>query len=161
MAVAQTFCLPAPAQRGRRGQPRQRGMMLIEALIALLIFSIGILGIIGLQASAVQQSTDAKNRAEAAYLADQLMGRMWVDNRSVGNLQAKYQSCGSSCPGFWAWYGSVKATLPGVADSIADTQPQVSVDDTGIVTISVFWRATSDDASTAPHRYDLQAQIAQ
>jgi type IV pilus assembly protein PilV len=155
MAAALSFHPSAAASR------RQRGMMLIEALIALLIFSIGILGIIGLQASAVQQSTDARNRAEAAYLADQLMGRMWVDNRSVANLQAKYQSCGSSCPGYWAWYGTVKATLPGVADNIADTQPQVSVDGAGIVTVSLFWRATSDTAATPPHRYDIQAQIAQ
>lgn len=155
MTAAVRFHRTAAAPRG------QAGMMLIEALIALLIFSIGILGIIGLQAAAVQQSTDARNRAEAAYLADQLMGRMWVDDRSIANLQAKYQSCGSSCAGYWAWYGSVKATLPGVADTIADTQPQVTVDGAGIVTISLFWRATSDDAATPPHRYDIQAQIAQ
>jgi type IV pilus assembly protein PilV len=153
--AANTLRLPAATL------PGQRGMMLIEALIAILIFSIGILGIIGLQASAVQQSTDAKNRAEAAYLADQLMGRMWVDDRSVANLQAKYQSCGSSCAGYWAWYGTVKTTLPGVSDTVPDTQPQVSVDGGGIVTISLFWRATSDDAATPPHRYDIQAQIAQ
>ena len=155
--------MPVPAFNPPRTAPArsQSGVMLIEALIALLIFSIGILGIIGLQASAVQQSTDAKNRAEAAYLADQLMGQMWVDNRAVPNLQAKYQSCGSSCTGYWAWYGTVKTVLPGVDDSIPDTQPQVSVDNQGIVTISLFWRATSDDASSSPHRYDLQAQIAQ
>ena len=140
---------------------RQRGVMLIEALIAILIFSIGILGIVGLQASAVQQSTDAKNRAEAAYLADQLMGAMWTDNRTVANLQAKYQSCGSSCSGFWTWYGTVKKTLPGVADSIADTQPQVSVDGSGIVTITLSWRSTGEDASSLPHHFDIQAQIGQ
>lgn len=155
MTAAESFHRTAAAPR------RQRGMMLIEALIALLIFSIGILGIIGLQASAVQQSTDAKNRAEAAYLADQLMGRMWVDNRSVANLQAKYQSCGSSCAGYWAWYGTVKATLPGVADDIPDTQPEVTVDNAGIVTISLSWRATGDDAATPPHSFHIQAQIAQ
>ena len=145
----------------RRPAGRQRGVMLIEALIAILIFSIGILGIIGLQASAVQQSTDAKNRAEAAYLADQLMGAMWTDNRTVANLQAKYQSCGSSCTGFWTWYGTVKNTLPGVADSIADTQPQVTVDGQGIVTIQLKWRSTGEPATNPPHEFDIQAQIGQ
>ena len=46
---------------------RQGGFMLIEALIAILIFSIGILGIVGLQAAAVNQSTDARYRSEAAF----------------------------------------------------------------------------------------------
>ena len=148
-------CVPSPAAR------QQRGVMLIEALIAILIFSIGILGIIGLQAAAVQQSTDAKNRAEAAYLADQLMGQMWTDTRTVANLQTKYQSCGSSCTGFWTWYGNVKNTLPGVADSIADTQPQVTVDGQGIVTINLYWRSTGEAATSPPHHYDIQAQIGQ
>lgn len=155
MPAQRVPCVPSPAAR------HQRGVMLIEALIAILIFSIGILGIVGLQASAVQQSTDAKNRVEAAYLADQLMGRMWTDTRTVANLQAKYQSCGSSCTGYWSWYGDVKNILPGVADSIADTQPQVSVDAQGIVTISLFWRSTGEAATSTPHRFDIQAQIGQ
>src|SRR3954468_14872308 len=89
----------------RRPTRSQRGVMLIEALIAILIFTIGILGVIGLQAAAVQQSTDAKNRTEAAYMADQLMGSMWSGNRTVANLRTQYDSntCGSSCPGTTAW----------------------------------------------------------
>jgi len=145
----------------RRPARSQRGVMLIEALIAILIFSIGILGIIGLQASAVQQSTDAKNRAEAASLADQLMGQMWAGDRSVANLKAQYNACGSaSCPGWFNWYTNVKSVLPGV-DAAADTSPQVNVDDAGIVTISLLWRAPGDGAAATPHRYDIQAQIGQ
>lgn len=155
MAASKNRSLSTPAARS------QRGVMLIEALIAILIFSIGILGIIGLQASAVQQSTDAKNRAEAAYLADQLMGQMWTDTRTVANLQTKYQSCGSACTGYWAWYGNVKNILPGVADTIADTQPQVTVDAQGVVTISLFWRSNGDDPTAPPHHFDIQAQIGQ
>lgn len=144
-----------------RTSPRQAGFMLIEALIAILIFSIGILGIIGLQASAVQQSTDAKNRAEAASLADQLMGQMWAGDRTVLNLKAKYNACGdASCPGWFTWYTNVKAVLPGV-DVTKDTKPQVSIDDDGIVTISLLWRAPTDDPASTPHRYDVQAQIGQ
>ena len=35
---------------------RQSGVMLLEALIAILIFSLGILGLVGMQASAVRAS---------------------------------------------------------------------------------------------------------
>ena len=152
--------MPAPRvpKASRLPQRHQRGVMLIEALIAILIFSIGILGIIGLQASAVQQSTDAKNRAEAAYLADQLMGQMWSGDRTVSNLQTKFNSCGSACTGWDSWYTTVKTVLPGVTD---DTKPTVNVDDEGIVTISIFWRGPGEDASATPHRFDVQAQIGQ
>jgi type IV pilus assembly protein PilV len=143
----------------RPTERRQRGVMLIEALIAILIFSIGILGIVGLQASAVQQSTDAKNRAEAAYLADQLMGQMWSGNRTVGNLQAQFNSCGPACVGWYNWFLTVKGTLPGVDDG--DMKPTVTVSDTGVVTMTIRWRAPSETASADPHRYDIEAQIGQ
>jgi type IV pilus assembly protein PilV len=162
------------ASRRFQGAPsgtarRARGVMLIEALIAILIFSIGVLGMIGLQASAVQQSTDAKNRAEAASLAGQLMGQMWASDRTAGILKAQFDSdfCGAGgCPAYAAWANAVKGVLPGVSLT-ADTKPTVDVQDAGaqpgLITISLFWRAPSDDPSSpmTRHRYDLQAQIGQ
>jgi len=164
---------PKQSQRPvRRSRRQARGMMLIEALIAILIFSIGILGIVGLQATAVQQSTDAKNRAEAAYLADQLMGQMWASTRNPDTLQGSFDSdfCGSAgCPSYATWAATVQSVLPGVSlTSGADTRPSVDVQPStatqpGLITISIFWRAPQDDASvtTTRHRYDLQAWIGQ
>jgi type IV pilus assembly protein PilV len=143
-----------------RARPQQRGFMLIEALIAILIFSVGILGMVGLQAAAVNQSTDARYRSEAAYLADQLLSQMWVGDRTVAALQAKYASCGSSCTGWYAWYQRVQGVLPGVSDS-GDTRPIVTVDTDGRVKIKVFWRMPSEDPATPPHLYGFESQIAQ
>jgi type IV pilus assembly protein PilV len=145
-----------------RPHRQQRGVMLIEALIAILIFTIGILGVIGLQAAAVQQSTDAKNRAEAAYLADQLMGRMWSDNRTVANLQANYDmnTCGTTCAGMTSWFTTLQSTLPGVV-ATGDTNPQVQVDASGVVTIQIYWRAPNEPPTSPPHHFDIQAQIGQ
>jgi type IV pilus assembly protein PilV len=154
MAASSTLQTQSRRVRG------QRGFMLIEALIAILIFSIGILGVIGLQASAVMQSTDARNRAEAAYLAEQLLGQMWVGQRDVATLTSRYSDCGSSCAGYYAWYNNVKAVLPGV-DETTDTKPRVTIAPDGTVIISIFWRSPNDDASSDPHHYDLQAQIVQ
>ena len=49
---------------------RQSGVMLLEAMIAILIFSLGVLGVVGMQAMAVAASRDAKYRADAALLAE-------------------------------------------------------------------------------------------
>ncbi|GAB3645808.1 type IV pilus modification protein PilV [Ramlibacter alkalitolerans] len=145
----------------RRRRHAQRGIMLLEALIAILIFTVGILGLVGLQASAVKQSTDASYRAEAAQLADQLIGKMWADNRAVTNLQTRYNTCTSSaCPGYIEWMATVANTLPGVTITSSTTRPDVSVNGQGIVTISIFWRAPQDEGS-APHRYDVEAQISE
>ena len=64
---------------------KQRGSMLLEALIAILIFSMGILAIVGLQSSAVSFTTDAKYRTDACFLANQSIGQMWVDRANLAS----------------------------------------------------------------------------
>lgn len=58
---------------------RQRGSMLLEAMIAILVFSMGVLAIVGLQASTMKFAADAKYRSQASYLANQTLGEMWTD----------------------------------------------------------------------------------
>ena len=41
----------------------QRGVMLIEALVAIAVFSIGVLGLIGLQSAAIRNTDEARQRA--------------------------------------------------------------------------------------------------
>ncbi|MGJ7581712.1 type IV pilus modification protein PilV [Variovorax sp. RHLX14] len=61
---------------------RQGGVALIEVLVSLLIFSLGILGLIGLQTRAITLSGDAEDRNRAALLANDVTSTMWL-NRSV------------------------------------------------------------------------------
>ena len=76
--------VPAGPGAGKelRGLRHQAGSMLLEAFIAILIFSMGILAIVGMQASAVKSSADAKYRSEASLLANELIGQMWVSDRT-------------------------------------------------------------------------------
>jgi len=57
----------------------QTGVALLEALIAVLIFSFGILAVVGLQANAMRITTDAKIRIDASNIANQRVGEMWAD----------------------------------------------------------------------------------
>lgn len=63
----------------------QRGIALIEGLIAILIFSLGILSIVGLQAFSLKQVTDAKYRVDASFLAEQTLGKMWADRSHLAS----------------------------------------------------------------------------
>jgi type IV pilus assembly protein PilV len=61
----------------------QSGGFLLEALIGVLIFSFGILGIVGLQAQSLRHTGDAEYRAEATYFANSLISQMWTDDPAV------------------------------------------------------------------------------
>lgn len=139
----------------RRNQDRFSGFVLLEVLIAILIFSIGVLGLIGLQARSAKHSTDAKYRSEAALLVNQLLGNMWVSNRTVATLQSNFNTGG---PAYNAWLSSVTATLPGVVANTA-TAPTVTVDAAGVVSVAVFWIAPSDAQAGTPHNITTVTQI--
>ncbi|HTD73866.1 MAG TPA: prepilin-type N-terminal cleavage/methylation domain-containing protein, partial [Steroidobacteraceae bacterium] len=56
----------------------QRGMALLECLMALLIFSVGLLGLLGLEARVMNISTNSENRNRAAMIASEVASQMWL-----------------------------------------------------------------------------------
>ncbi len=113
----------------------QQGVMLLEALLAILIFSIGVLAVVGMQAAAVKSVADAKYRADAAFLANQVIGEMWI-NRS--NL-ASYSYSGGTPPSVLSrWVSKVSATLPGV--STTANSPTIAIGASNAVTITIRWQ---------------------
>jgi len=74
----------------------QTGAYLLEALIGILIFALGVLGIVGLQAASLRATTDAALRAEAVFAAYQLLGQMWADDEA--QLVANYSSAFNQQP---------------------------------------------------------------
>jgi type IV pilus assembly protein PilV len=56
----------------------QRGVALIEALVAMLIFSIGVLGLMGLESRAINYSVDAQDRDRAGLFASEVASSMWA-----------------------------------------------------------------------------------
>ncbi|MBI4998114.1 MAG: prepilin-type cleavage/methylation domain-containing protein [Rhodocyclales bacterium] len=131
---------------------QQAGVMLLEALIGVLIFSLGVLGLIGMQAVATKAAGEAKFRAEATMFADQLIGQMSADN--IGNLEIEYEAPGGAK--YLAWADEVMAAgtgLPG-ADLVGN-RPIVVIDG-NTVTITVRWQLPSEAAA---HQYITVAQV--
>lgn len=69
----------------------QEGVMLLEALIGILIFSIGILALVAMQANAISNVANAQYRSEAAALADEILGQILMD-RGPDNTLATVDS---------------------------------------------------------------------
>lgn len=66
-------------------KPSQRGVVLLEAMIAILIFSLGVLALVGLQAAMIKNTADSKFRADASYIAQKRIGEMWSDPANAAN----------------------------------------------------------------------------
>lgn len=73
----------------RRAGRGQRGSALVEALVSVLLFSIGIIALLRVLGASVKDAGDVEYRATAASIADETIGRMWVDR---ANLAAYVQN---------------------------------------------------------------------
>jgi type IV pilus assembly protein PilV len=143
---------------------RQHGSALLEALIAILIFSMGILALMGLQAASIKNSSDAKYRADAAYLANQIIGQVWVDRTNIANYA--HRTGGAACAptgansgnaNVTAWLAQTADLLPG-ADSTKQQIVIGAVTATNAypVTVTVCWQGPQDASS---HNFVARAEI--
>jgi type IV pilus assembly protein PilV len=149
--------------------PRRRaasaGFMLFEVLVAVLIFSLGVLAIVGLMTFSVKQTTGAKYRADASLLANDLIGRMWVGDRSFATLQAGFDTTGVPGQTFNDWLTTVQATLPGaVANPPIVRVQSVAAGASGVaptsqVTVTVRWKPPNEPASDPVHTLSFVTRI--
>lgn len=82
----------------------QKGLSLLEVLIALLILAIGALGFAGLQMKALHTTNDANYRARAMLLAQDAIERIQANptqltNYQTGSRWASPGNPGSACTG--------------------------------------------------------------
>jgi type IV pilus assembly protein PilV len=128
----------------------QQGVMLLEAMIGILIFSMGILAIIGMQARSIASVSDAMYRSQASFLADEIIGQMWVDRGvSLANL-ANYAYPPGGAPALATWVAKLQTELPQGAATIAANTA------TGFVTVTVTWQPPN---VATPHSLTAVAQI--
>lgn len=116
---------------------KQGGVALIEALVAILIFSFGVLSVVGLQASMTRAQSSSKFRADAAYLASELVGIMWSDLPNLGNYTTAGCSSYSRCND---WSAKVAKVLPGGAVTLTSAN--------GLVTINITWATPGEGTHT-------------
>ena len=111
----------------------QQGFALLEVLIAILIFSVAILGTVGLQAATVRHQTDAKYRVDASFLAEQAIGTMWADRTNLAGHAVKDEDV---------------AALPNGKRTIAVNGSQV--------TVTITWKLPGESVG---HTYSTTTQI--
>lgn len=145
----------------------QRGVFLIEALVAILIFSLGVLGLVALGGSAVGAQSDAQYRTEASSLADAIAGEIAINvNRQnsganlAGSLAAfNHQPGGAACVfnGAATTNAQVQALIdraanaaavPGLPSATAAQQQIIVLNAPGAfnrVEITLCWKTANDN----------------
>ncbi len=114
----------------------QQGVVLLEAMISILLFSIGVLAIVGLQATMIKNTADSKYRADASYIAQQRIGLMWSDPDNLVNyLEADTD---------------ISNLLPGGTRTV--TQPVA-----GQFTVTITWQQPG--AGEVQHNFTTTARI--
>lgn len=118
----------------------QRGLSLLEVLVAIVILSLGLLGMAGLQAASLRTSQGSFYRAQAAQYADDMAERMRANlgqARSYGLALADAAPTGTSVRDrdLADWLAKLRS-LPGGDGSVAIDLAN------NLVTITVQWDDT-------------------
>ena len=112
------------------------------------------LGLIGILAGSIRATNDARYRAEAANLANAVIGDMWATAATELNPQF-----GAGGPRLVAWQNQVASLLPSATGDNAPlidlTQPGLSLQSRSVV-VSVFWQLPGE---TVRHQVLITAQI--
>jgi type IV pilus assembly protein PilV len=128
----------------RQGRAVQRGVVLLEAMVAILLFSMGVLALVGLQAAMIKNTSDSKFRADASYIAQQWIGRMWADPTNLG---------GYLIPDNTNIYYDISADLPNGVRIV--TQPD-STNFPNLFMLTIKWQQPGQ----AQHNYTTTFNIA-
>ncbi len=120
-------------------------MLLIEMLVAVLLLSLGLLGLVGLQSAVVANSINAEDRTQAALLANELVSTMWAQG-TVNVAPTDYTS----------WQTKVSNTMRGVgATGTAAADPN----NTGVTLITITWKAPTKKATDPSDNYRTQVVL--
>lgn len=162
----------APVSNLRTGK-HQRGVFLIEALVAILIFSLGILGMVAMGATAVSAQSDAQYRSDADGWANEIASQIALkvdrglstdtESTRAGKLRTSllefaHQPSGGACvfsggvsgrDEVTAWANKITAAgtgLPGAAPTSLQIAVSNNTADFNQVVITICWQAPTDKA---------------
>ncbi len=161
---------------------QQQGMFLLEALIAILIFSLGILGMVAMGGTAIASQSDAQYRTDAATFASEIASKIALNvdtSNPPASIQASIQAfahqpvvadgycdfagAASTSPIVLGWVDEVRGAVAGVAGlpGATDVTQSIAVNTASpsysTVVITICWQPPN--AASQWHRQVLVSYV--
>ncbi|RTL56470.1 MAG: hypothetical protein EKK46_04475 [Rhodocyclaceae bacterium] len=118
--------------------------------MSLVIFSIGLIALVGLAGKSMSQASQSRARNDASYLAGELIGEMWVSASAPNSFDLT------------PWQTRVASTIPGGNGTATVTVVSATAPTSYQVDIAITWPDQKErDVSNATitHRYSTSTQI--
>jgi type IV pilus assembly protein PilV len=130
----------------RMTERKQAGMTLVEVLVAVVLISVGLLGVAALQLTSLRGNQDSYARSQAAVLAGDIIERMRANQLGFG--RGDYDPAAGAAGTIAAtdiarWQATIDQVLPGGA---AVAQGSI-VRNGNIVTVTVQWNEREEQAT--------------
>lgn len=141
----------------------QSGFTLLEVLVAMLVLSIGLLGLAGLMASSMRNNLSASNRTQATWMAYDIIDRMranrasaWAGSYTTG--LGTPSVCSSAVPGgtiqaqdIAAWKNQIACALPAGDGSVTVAGKKA--------TIVIRWNDSRGTQGAANQTFSVETQL--
>jgi type IV pilus assembly protein PilV len=144
------------------GSCRAAGFSLLEVLVSLFLFSVGLLGLVALQITSIKNSHSAGHRAQANLLAYDIADRMRANPgaASSGDYDLEFEEdptedASAASEDLAAWRGSLATMLPAGSGQI-DTE---AVDGSTAVTIEVRWDDSRGTAGAESQSWVMRTEL--
>ena len=142
-----------------------RGFTIVEALVALVVLAVGMLGIASLYVTTLRASGSAASRMQAINLASDLGDRIRANRTGEAAYAGAAAANGTTCIGatatctaaqmaahdLFVWQAAIQAALPGAAGAVTV--------DAGANPTTYQIRVTWAEAGTVSQSYTLNLQI--
>lgn len=143
----------------------QRGISLIESLVAIVVMALGILGILGVQMRTLADTQTTVYRAQAVRLIEDLSERMKTNPNALGTINSyvsgfsdepKPGDCSNGCSqgdqatyDLALWKRAVKATLPLGEANVFLAPGETDATNRRQLGVMLAWRENERDTSDA------------
>jgi type IV pilus assembly protein PilV len=135
---------------------RNSGFTLIEILITIIVVSIGLLGLAGLQISGLRANMGSEARSKATIMANDIAERMHanplgVDANNYANISTANQNCGTLPSPFCSNYniGTTTTEVDGITTTVTvDADGTVTTVTTAVDDTVTTETTTADDTTS-------------
>lgn len=136
----------------------QAGFSLLEVLVAIVIMSLGLLGLAALQATGLKNNYSAYTRSQAALYAYDMIDRLRADRQAA--LTGSYNlTLAASAPSGSTLADTERANWLAQLAGLPAGDGSINVTTAGVVTIVVQWNDSRATAGSSTANLQVVSQI--